>query len=81
VGTCVILDTFEVGVVNAANPDPQYLNRPIVTLVIDPNGAILPPPGVTVDLSVRNDDGSFVQSIVKVTNPDRYGLDVGAYFV
>jgi HD-GYP domain-containing protein (c-di-GMP phosphodiesterase class II) len=81
VGTCVILDTFEVGVVNAANPDPQYLNRPIVTLVIDPNGAILPPPGVTVDLSERNDDGSFERSIVKVTNPDRYGLDVGAYFV
>ena len=81
VGTCVILDTFEVGVVNAANPDPQYLNRPIVTLVIDPNGAILPPPGATIDLSERNDDGSFERSIVKVTNPDRYGLDVGAYFV
>jgi HD-GYP domain-containing protein (c-di-GMP phosphodiesterase class II) len=81
VGTCVILDTFEVGVVNAANPDPQHLNRPIVTLVIDPNGAIIPPPGVTVDLSGRNADGSFQRAIVKVTNPDRYGLDVGAYFV
>jgi len=81
VGTCVILDTFEVGVVNAANPDPQHLNRPIVTLVIDPNGAILPPPGVTVDLSERHADGSFERSIVKVTNPERYGLDVGSYFV
>jgi HD-GYP domain-containing protein (c-di-GMP phosphodiesterase class II) len=81
VGTCVILDTFEVGVVQAANPDPQFLNRPIVTLVMDPNGAALPPPGVPADLSRRNEAGAFERSIVKVTNPERYGLDISACLV
>jgi hypothetical protein len=81
VGTCVILDTFEVAVVNAANPDPQYLNRPIVSLVIDPNGASIPAPGVQVDLAARSADGSFERSIVKVTNPDRFSLDVGSFFL
>jgi HD-GYP domain-containing protein (c-di-GMP phosphodiesterase class II) len=81
VGTCVILDTFEVAVVNAANPDPQFLNRPIVSLVIDPNGASIPAPGTQVDLAERAADGSFARSIVKVTNPDRFGLDIGSYFL
>jgi len=81
VGTCVILDTFEVAVVNSANPDPQYLNRPVVTLVIDENGAGIPVPGRQVDLSERAPDGSFLRSIVKVTNADRYGLDIGSYFL
>ena len=81
VGTCVILDTFEVAIVNAANPDPQYLNRPVVSLVIDPNGASLPAPGVQVDLAARTADGSFERSIVKVTNPDRFSLDVGSFFL
>jgi hypothetical protein len=81
VGTCVILDSFEVGVVAAANHDPQFLNRPLVTLVIDPNGAHLPPPGVTVDLSDRTEGGGFARSIVKVTNADRFGLELDAYFL
>jgi HD-GYP domain-containing protein (c-di-GMP phosphodiesterase class II) len=81
VGTCVILDSFEVGVVAAPNPDPQFLNRPLVTLVIDPNGALVPPPGTTVDLAERTERGAFARSIVKVTNPDRFGIDIGAYFI
>lgn len=81
VGTCVILDTFEVGIVQAANPAPERLNRPAVALVADANGASLPPPGVIVDLAEQNPDGSFVRSIVKVTNPERYGLDIGSYFL
>ena len=81
VGTCVILDSFEVAVVAAPNPDPQFLNRPLVTLVIDPNGALVPPPGTTVDLAERTERGAFARSIVKVTNPDRFGIDIGAYFI
>jgi HD-GYP domain-containing protein (c-di-GMP phosphodiesterase class II) len=81
VGTCVILDSFEVGVVAAPNPDTLFLNRPMVTLVIDPNGAIVPPPGISVNLADRTDGGAFARSIVKVTNPDRFGIDTGAYFI
>ena len=81
VGTCVILDSFEVGLVAAANPDPSLLNRPTVTLVIDGTGAVIPAPGITVNLADRNDDGGFARSIVKVTNPDRLGLHADPYFL
>jgi HD-GYP domain-containing protein (c-di-GMP phosphodiesterase class II) len=81
VGTCVILDTFEVAVVAAANPDGQQLNRPLVRLAMDVNGAMLPPPGTLVSLTEQDDGGAYRRSIVKVTNPDRYGLTVGDYFI
>jgi HD-GYP domain-containing protein (c-di-GMP phosphodiesterase class II) len=81
VGTCVVLDTFEVAVVTGANPDPTHLNRPLVTLVIDEVGTSIPPPGLAVNLADRSPDGGFRRSIVKVTNPDRVGLEVSAYFI
>ncbi len=81
IGTCVILDTFEVGIVAQANPDRELLNRPVIRVVIDPGGSLLAPPGIAVDLAERGADGEFVRSIVKVTNPDRYNLTVGDYFL
>jgi HD-GYP domain-containing protein (c-di-GMP phosphodiesterase class II) len=81
VGTCVILDTFEVAIVAGANPDPQFLNRPLVQIVITADGAVIPPPALTTNLAETDASGAFLRSIVKVTNPDRYGLTVGDYFV
>ena len=45
VGTCVILDTFEVGIVAAPNPEGQQLNRPMVRIAVDVDGGMVPPPG------------------------------------
>ena len=81
VGTCVILDTLEVAVVAAVNPDPQQLNRPIVRVAIDEDGGAVPPPGRVVNLADQDPQGAYARSIVKVTNPERYGLTVGDYFV
>jgi len=81
VGTCVILDTFEVAIVAAPNPETAYLNRPLVRIVIGAEGAAIPPPGTLVNLAEGDASGAYVRSIVKVTNPTRYGLTVGDYFV
>ena len=81
IGTCVILDTFEVGIVAQANADRELLNRPVVRIVIDPGGSLIAPPGIAVDLSEKGPDGDYLRSIVKVTNPDRYNLTVGDYFL
>jgi HD-GYP domain-containing protein (c-di-GMP phosphodiesterase class II) len=81
VGTCVILDTFEVAIVTAANPDANFLSRPIVRVVIDQDGAMLGHPGREENLARQDGSGAFLRSIVKVTNPDRYGIVVGDYFV
>ena len=81
VGTCVILDTLEVAVVAAMNSDGQQLNRPMVRLVLDADGGVVPPPGRLVNLGDQDASGTFSRSIVKVTNPSRYGLTVSDYFV
>jgi HD-GYP domain-containing protein (c-di-GMP phosphodiesterase class II) len=81
VGTCVVLDTFEVGIVAGANPDPTFLNRPMVRLALDAYGNVILPPGQLVDLAERDADGNFKRTIVKVTASDRYGLTAGDYFV
>jgi len=81
VGTCVILDTFEVGIVAAPNPEGQQLNRPMVRIAVDVDGGVVPPPGTLVSLAEQDEGGAYRRSIVKVTNPSRYGLTVGDYFV
>jgi HD-GYP domain-containing protein (c-di-GMP phosphodiesterase class II) len=81
VGTCLILDTFEVAVVSGANPDGQQLNRPLVRIALDAEGGPLPLPGMEVSLTEKDESGAFRRSIVKVTNPDRFGITVGDYFV
>jgi HD-GYP domain-containing protein (c-di-GMP phosphodiesterase class II) len=81
IGTCVILDTFEVGVVAAPNPDGEQLKRPLVRIALDADGGPVPPPGTQVSLSEKDESGAYRRSIVKVTNPARYGITVGDYFV
>ena len=81
VGSCVILDTYEVGVVAGLGADPENLNRPVVRIAIDATGVKAVPPGELVDLSVARHDGSFARSIMKVTSPDRYGIVVGDFFI
>jgi hypothetical protein len=80
VGTCVVLDTYEIAVVHAANPDPTFLHRPIVRVVMTAEGSPLSP-GNLEDLSVTTGDGSFARSIIKVTDPDKYGIKPSDYFV
>lgn len=81
IGTCVILDTFEVALVASTVTDREHLNRPLVRIAIDANGGTVPAPGLAVDLQDKGHDGNFLRSIVKVTNPERYGIVPGDYFV
>lgn len=81
VGTCVILDTYEVAIVCGASPNAEALHRPLVRVALDAEGARIPPPGEILDLSVVDSGGHYPRTIVKVTSPERYGLVVGDYFV
>ena len=80
VGTLVVLDTFELAIVHAANANPEMLSRPVVRIVSDDRGN-LAYPGVLVDLSERTSEGSFRRTVIKTENPERYGIRVGDYFV
>lgn len=78
-GSLVLLDTMELGVVIAANSDPQLLDRPRIRLVTDPEGNRIE--GPAVNLAEREASGEYVRTIVQVLDADRYGVDVGRYFV
>jgi HD-GYP domain-containing protein (c-di-GMP phosphodiesterase class II) len=80
VGTFVVLDTFELGVVHAANPLEDMISRPIVRIVSDAQGNVLFP-GTLADLADRNANGEFVRTIIKTENPERYGIRIADYFV
>lgn len=80
VGTLVVLDTFELAIVHSVNPNPQAISRPVVRIVSDDRGNLLYP-GELVDLTEQSDQGTFRRTIIKTENPDRYGINVGDYFV
>ncbi len=79
IGTVVVLDTFELGLVHASNPDDSALSRPIVRILADAQGNLLPDPPL-VDLSARNETGQFYRTIIRTDDPDRWGIRVSDYF-
>ncbi len=78
-GCLCLLDTLEIGVVVACESDPQYLDRPRVRLLADADGNRLD--GPTVSLLDRASDGGFQRTIIKVLDPERYGIDPAQTFV
>lgn len=79
-GTLVVLDTFELAVVLAANVDPEMLSRPRVVIVSDGRGNLLQPP-IESDLAATGPDGQFARTIIKTADPERYGIRVSDYII
>ncbi|HEU4566360.1 MAG TPA: HD domain-containing phosphohydrolase, partial [Gemmatimonadaceae bacterium] len=81
VGTLVILDTFELALVHAASPLPEAISRPTVRIISDATGNLLYP-GTLVDLAAKDPaTGQFARTIIKIADPERYGIRVADYFV
>ena len=80
VGTLVILDTFEMAIVFAPNASPEEIHRPVVKLISDPWGNSVD--GRLVDLAERDPaTADYSRTIVKVTEPEKYGIRIGDYFL
>ncbi len=76
VGSLVILDTGEVGLVIEANP--TELARPKVTIIADKNGKR--EETETVDLTrIDEKTGKYKRTILKTFDPHRYNLDIARY--
>jgi HD-GYP domain-containing protein (c-di-GMP phosphodiesterase class II) len=79
VGSLVILDTFEMAVVVASNP--ETLSRPLVKVIFDEMGLPVSPP-VQIDLNATDPaTGEASRTIIKSTDPEQYGINVRDYFV
>ena len=55
------------------------MHRPIVRILSSPDGSWLYTP-LFSDPSESDQDGTFLCSIIKVTDPSRYGLKVSDYY-
>jgi hypothetical protein len=80
IGTVVVLDTLELSIVHAPNPNPEMISRPIVRIVTDFQGNMLYP-GELFDLASQDDNGAFAKTIIRTADPQRYGIRVSDYFV
>jgi HD-GYP domain-containing protein (c-di-GMP phosphodiesterase class II) len=81
VGTLVILDTHELAVVVARNPDRDKVHHPVVRIISDAIGMPLAEP-IMADLSeVDPATGNLRRAIIKTTDPEKYGITVADYFV
>lgn len=80
VGTLVVLDTFELAIVQTANVNPELLARPVVMVVSDPMGNLITPPMIA-DLAEQSGGETYARTIIKTADPERYGIRVGDYFL
>jgi HD-GYP domain-containing protein (c-di-GMP phosphodiesterase class II) len=80
VGSVVILDTFEMAVVTARNPKAEAIHQPLAKIIFDSMGMPVEPRAV--DLSETDPaTGRPLRTIIKTTDPEKYGINVGDYFV
>jgi len=80
VGTLVLLNTGEIGIVFENNPEPKFLLRPRVKLIADAEGNKID--GDTVDLTdMLPETQEYRRSIVKSLDPKKYNIPISDYFV
>jgi HD-GYP domain-containing protein (c-di-GMP phosphodiesterase class II) len=81
VGSVVILDSFELAVVVAPSTRADSYHQPVVRVIYDEMGVPVTPPR-TLDLTeVDPATGAPLRTIIKTTDPERYGINVRDYFV
>ncbi len=77
VGSLVLLDTKEMGLVYECNP--VYADRPRVMIIIDSSGKKIE--GKVVDLSEKDEHGRYKRSIVKTLDPNKYRINLSEYLL
>jgi HD-GYP domain-containing protein (c-di-GMP phosphodiesterase class II) len=80
VGSVVILDSYELAVVVARSTRPECAHQPVVRVIFDDLGIPVDPPR-TLDLTaVDPETAAPVRTIIKTTDPEKYGINVRDYF-
>ncbi|HSW31100.1 MAG TPA: HD domain-containing phosphohydrolase [Longimicrobiales bacterium] len=79
VGTLVILDSYELAVVAEVNKNPDLLHRPKVKVISDSMGVPLAEPRI-LDLGLVDPaTGGAAHTIIKTTDPQKYGIRVSDF--
>lgn len=81
VGTIVVLDTFEIGVVVEPSRDSKTMGQPKVKIITDRVGLHLSEP-IIVDLAeVDPETGKPLRTIIKTLDSEKVGIRVGDFFI
>jgi HD-GYP domain-containing protein (c-di-GMP phosphodiesterase class II) len=79
IGSLVLLDTHEIGIVYKPSRDPKWLDRPTVILVArNEKGDVKKE---VADLIETDRAGRYKRSIVKTLDPYQYHIDIAKYFL
>jgi len=79
IGSLVLLNTRELGIVYKPSHDARWLERPIVILVArDEKGDVKKE---VIDLTETDGAGHYKRSIVKTLDPYQYHIDIAKYFL
>ena len=78
IGTLVLLETGEVALVLAPNPNPEYLHLPRVKILFDVRGRPVEPE--IIDLAASNGAGPGDRWILRSLDPVTYGVNVAEHF-
>ena len=80
IGSLVVLDTAEWGIVTEVNPDMAFMTRPKVKIIADSIGNKID--GKIIDLAEKDaETDKFKKSIVKTLDPYEYDINVADYFI
>lgn len=80
VGTLVLLNTGEIGIVFELNIEPAFMSRPKVKLITDNDGKKID--GEIVDLTeVDCQSNKYKRTILKSLDADKYDIQVSDYFL
>jgi HD-GYP domain-containing protein (c-di-GMP phosphodiesterase class II) len=77
IGTLVLLDTKELGLVYEG--DVVFADRPRVLIIIDSTGKRVE--GPVVNLTEKDETGKYLRSIVKTLDPNRYKINLAEYLL
>jgi HD-GYP domain-containing protein (c-di-GMP phosphodiesterase class II) len=79
IGSLVVLNTREMGLVFENNNNPEFIVRPRVLLISDRSGAKIE--GTAVDLMEKDETGNYKRSISAVLDPHEYGISLAEYLL
>jgi HD-GYP domain-containing protein (c-di-GMP phosphodiesterase class II) len=79
IGSLVLLNTHDLGIVYKPHPEPKWMDRPTVILVArDEKGDAKKE---VVDLTETDGKEQFKRSVIKTLDPYKYHIDIAKYFL
>jgi HD-GYP domain-containing protein (c-di-GMP phosphodiesterase class II) len=77
-GSLVMLDTNELGLVFDSNTNPDFNDRPRVLILVNSRGEKTKD---MVDLMEKDREGNFKRNIVKTLDPNQYKINLAEYLL